>query len=283
MSKKTKGDIRVHEVILVDGVLLSEHPQNSNKQNRHVQRELKKSIKENGFDENLIVCPRDDGEEGYWVVSGNHRFRAGSSLGMKQFPCVVREDWNTVDQQIQLVRRNYVRGKIDKTAFTSAVNRLSEEAALDLDTIYERMGFEDADLFAEYYQKEQESESKVAAAVSSNNKSKSRDAAKVIDDLGLILSSLFERYGDTVPQSFIVFPAGGKNHMYVQTSPALKRILEEVAEMCVQKGMDMNIILGGLLAIGMENSHFKTQPKVEEIVESGSEVGSSELDLLVDE
>lgn len=284
-AAKKKASIQIHMAQLVPESQLAEHPRNSNKQSRHTHKELKKSIKEEGFDENLIVCPRDDGQTGYFIVSGNHRFKIGKSLGMTEFPCVVREDWADVQQQIQLVRRNYHRGKIDKTAFTAAVNDLAADSALSLDLIQEQMGFSDPDAFAELYEEEKALEAKIAEAATGGNAGGgggggAANKVRMIDDLGLVLSTIFERFGDTAPHSFIVFPAGGKNHMYVNVTPALKRILETIAQGCVQQQLDMNIVLGGLLAIGMDNSSFKTvDADTNRVVDRGSEVGDSELAL----
>jgi hypothetical protein len=217
---------------------LHEHPSNSNKQNKHVFEALRESIRDHGFDESLLVVPRDDGD-GYWVVSGNHRFRAGEAEGITEFPCVVRSDWDEVDQQVQLVRRNYVRGQIDKEAFTTAVNTLSEAHNIPVEAIRDSMGFEDSDKFLELY------------------KSDNAPKVKMIDDLGMVLSGIFERYGDTIDQSFIVFPAGGKKHMYVAATPALRNLLSEIAERCISRHMDINLVLGGLLAIGLNESAFR--------------------------
>lgn len=285
-KKKTtpkKTGVQVHMAQLVPAAQLAEHPRNSNKQSRHTHKELKRSIKEEGFDENLIICPRDDGQDGYFIVSGNHRFKIGKSLGMSEFPCVIRDDWEQVQQQIQLVRRNYHRGKIDKASFTAAVNALSEDSALSLDLIQEQMGFSDPDSFAELYEEEKAREERIAEAVAGGNSGGGGGAAnkvRMIDDLGLVLSTIFERFGDSAPQSFLIFPAGGKNHMYINVTPALKRILETVAQGCVQQQLDMNIVLGGLLAIGMDNSAFKTlEPEADRIVERGSEVGDDNFTL----
>ncbi len=278
MTKKKQ--IKVYQSEMIDAILLSEHPNNSNRQNRHVKKELKESILEHGFDETLIVCPRTDGEPGFWIVSGNHRYRAGKGLGMTQFPCVKREDWDSVEQQIQLVRRNYVRGEINKTAFTEAINKLAVEAAIGLDVIQERLGFEDPDMFAEYYQQEKDKEAIIAEAITSGGGGGGASSVKMIDDLGLVLSTIFERFGDTAPFSYLIFPAGNKVHMYVQCTPALKRIIEAVAQGCVQNQIDMNIALGGLLAIGMQNSSFKSgEPDKDRIVDCGTEVGEADLEL----
>ena len=224
--------------------------------------ELRESIRENGFDETLTVVPRDDESEGYYIVAGNHRFRAGRAEGMKEFPCVVRDDWDEVQQQVELVRRNYVRGKIDKNAFTIAVDALVAEQELSLEEVQEAMGFEDSDFFLEYYKEENERmerAQKAAAEYQASNSGKKSSQIQMIDDLGLVLSAIFEQHGDTVPYSFVVFPAGQKNHLFVAATPALVNNLTRVAEYCVMNHMDINVILGGLLTIGMDQAKMFTE------------------------
>lgn len=278
MSKSKKVP-KVHLPVMIDAALLSEHPRNAQRQSRHVFNQLKESINTDGFDESLLVVPRDDGQPGHWIVSGNHRYRAGKAGGMVEFPCVVRDDWGAVESQIQMVRRNYVRGEMDKEAFTSAVNNLVEDSSLKIDLIYERMGFEDGDEFSEYYSQEEERTTSVARSASANTQA---SQVKMIDDIGLILSTIFEQYGDTVPHSFLIFPAGGKAHMFVQASPTLRATLSQIAERCVHDGLDINIALGGLLQIGVSQTNFvKGPPKMAEVTEKGTSVinGPSEFEL----
>jgi hypothetical protein len=261
--------IAVHLPELIDTVLLEEHPRNSNKQTKHMYTELRESIRENGFDETITVVPRDDGNDGFWIVAGNHRYRAGSAEGMEEFPCVVRRDWDAVQQQIELVRRNYVRGKINKDAFTLAVNSLAAEEAMTVDEIQEAMGFEDTDVFMDYYKEENERLEKVAKEAAAQYNASS-PALNMIDDLGLVLSTIFEEHGDTVPYSFLIFPAGGKNHMFVAATPALVRSMSSVAEYCVANHLDINVMLGGLLAIGLDHSKMLESGDKEEVEEAGS-------------
>jgi hypothetical protein len=266
---RKKSIVKVHMAELISTELLFEHTNNSQKQSRHVFTELKKSIEDNGFDETLLVRPVG---EGYEVVSGNHRFRAGKSLGMQEFPCVIRDDWDDVAASIELVRRNYVRGKIDAASFTAAVDTLSKQAKLPLEAIYENMGFEDHDAFAEYYKTEKKIQKRVAQDVADISK------IKMIDDLGIILSTIFENYGHTVPSSFLIFPAGGKKHMYVGANAALKNILEEVASRCILEGLDINVALAGLLHIGAAQTNwFSESPRKAAIVDAGSVEGSGDL------
>ena len=269
--------MKVHLAKLLPTALLSEHPNNSNVQSKHVFKELKESILTGGFDEPLIVVPRKD-SEGYFVVSGNHRFRAGKDIGYDQLPCIVREDWDDIESEIQLVRRNYVRGQIDRAAFTESVNRLSKEQALALDVIMERMGFEDADAFSDFYKQEKQREKRTAGAVASNS---GAAQVKMIDDIGLVVSALFEKYGNTVPNSFLVFPAGGRNHIFMQITPALKKTLDMITTKCVADGLDINTVVGGLLQIAIHNTaFFKVGNKVENVVSEGSAEGDDNPSLL---
>ena len=259
-------DVDIHDIIMIPKELLETHPRNSNKQNRHVFRELRKSIRENGFDETLIVAPKDTGS-GYVICSGNHRYKAGVAEGMDEFPCVVRDDWDSTQQQIELVRRNYVRGKLDRDIFTVAVDVLAEESGSALDDIREQLGFEDPDLFLQIYkQEEQERVAPVQTALPPR--------VKMVDDMGMVLSGIFENFGDTVDKSFIIFPAGGRKHLYIAATPALRRMMELVAQKCIAEHIDINLVLGGLLVIGMENCAWKTpEAKIDEVVEKGSEDG----------
>ena len=277
-----KNTVKIHTQQMIPAALLEEYPGNSQKQNRHVQKEIKESIKLNGFDETLLVCPRPDGD-GYYIVSGNHRYRAGKSLGMAEFPCVVRDDWDGVEQRIQLFRRNYVRGDIDKKTFSSEVDRLITEEAISMDVLRERMGFETPDDFTEYYQQEKDREQKIADAVTGGGSAGGSSTVRMIDDLGVVLSKILELYGDTAPYSFLIFPMSNKNHLYVAATPALKRVLEEVCTSCVEQQIDLNIALGGLLTIGQHHSNFKTStPDIEKVVRAGSEVGSADIQPVTD-
>jgi len=267
MVKKQK--IEVHLPKMIPAALLIELPGNPQKQSRHTFTELRRSIRENGFDESLLVVPV---AEGYEIVAGNHRFRAGRAEGMEEFPCVVRDDWDEVKKQIQSVYRNYGRGKIDKAAFTKQVDKLASSAALPLDVIYEQMGFEDADAFSQFYQKEKETQTAVAAATTT------APAVRILDDLGTILSTIFAEHGQTVPNSYIIFPAGGKYHIYIASTPALKATIEKIAKQCLEQSIDINIALGGLLAIGLAQTNFLDGDGGVEVNEAGTEEGDSDLE-----
>jgi len=263
-----KKHVKIHKTKIVKKELLSEHPRNSNKQSRHVFKELRQSIREQGFDESLIVVPKGNEDPGYYIVSGNHRFRAGVAEGLDEFPVVLRDDWDEATQQIEIIRRNYVRGEINKDAFTLAVNALAAEQEMDVDEIRAAMGFEDTEVFLELY-KEEEERAEAARAAAAEHRS-STPSINMVDDLGAVLSVIFEQHGDTVPYSFLIFPAGGKNHLFVAATPAVQRSMSKVAEYCIANHLDINVVLGGLLTIGLAQSKMIEDNSTEDVIEKGS-------------
>ncbi len=264
MSKKKTNTVQVHMPVMVDALLLSEHASNTQRQSPHMYKELRQSIRSHGFDEQLIVIPNED-SEGFWIVAGNHRFRAGLAEGMTEFPVVVRHDWSNIEANIQSVRRNYIRGAIDKDAFTAAVNSLSEEASLPVTAIMEQMGFESTDAFQALYKEEQEQEQR---AVESAKEAASSDVGvvKLLDDIGTVVSSLVAKYGHTIPSSFLIFPLGKHNHMYVAVNPSLKKSMQAIAQMALSNNLDINVALAGILAIGLDETNFLNNEGKDEIM-----------------
>lgn len=278
---KNKKNIKVHTAVMIPADLLYEHPNNTQKQSKHEFAELRKSIAENGFDETLLVYPRDDGEAGYWVIAGNHRKRAGVAEGMDEFPCVVRNDWTNVRARIESVRRNFVRGQIDKQAFSEEVDLLSMEASLPKATIFEQMGFENDDAINALYQQEKE-EAKQVEKLAKEAASSDGGIIKLMDDIGYVVSNILAKHGHNVPHSFIVFPTGGKNHMYIAANPSLKKSLEAIATMCSSQNLDINVALAGIIAVGLDETGFVEGDGRDKIIARVDEDddGFSDLDLL---
>jgi hypothetical protein len=263
---------------MIPVVKIHRDPKNTQKQSRKVFAELKKNIAAAGFDEPIVVIPHPDKPGEYMAVAGNHRTEAARALGMIEVPAVVRTDWDVVTAQLQSVRRNYARGQIDKDAFATLVNELEQVNNVSLEEIYSGMGFSDVEDFAEMYRKEKEETEKIQRTTN-----ESAPKVKMMDDLGIILSSIFESYGSTAPFSFIIFPAGEKHHVFVQSSNALKRVLTDIMAACVEKGYDINTALAGLLQIGSAHTNFlkkdtKNQLAVEAAEASTTDPGDTNFD-----
>ncbi len=260
MTKKKQNpeDKKVFLPKMISVDLLFPHPFNPQKHSKHTFNELRESIRTQGFDESLTIYPRTD-DIGYWIVSGNHRYLAGKAEGYLELPCVIRDDWTAAQADIEVVRRNYVRGRLDNTKFSELVDHIADKYSMDFELIIEEMGFETADDFAQFYEKEREVAAQVASSVAAST---SKEVA-LIDNLGAILSDIFEKYGQTVPNSFIIFPLGGKKHMYVIVNSQLRSCVEEVTTYAVKNGMNINVVLAGLLRMGLKQASLDGYKSVE--------------------
>lgn len=233
--------------------LLYLHPRNPQKQNKHVFTELRESIREKGFDEPLIVYPKDEGV-GYWIISGNHRYQAAKAEGYGELPCIVRDDWTPLQAELEVVRRNYVRGRIDRDQFVEYVDHIAQTYSIPMDELYAQMGFEDIDTFATFYEKEATKEAEIAQEIAKSSE------VSMIENVSDVVSHIFSEHGHTVPCSFLIFPLGKRKHMYIEITPGLKKSLQEISMRCVKEGMDINVALGGLLSIGIQSTNFIKGP-----------------------
>lgn len=272
-STKTKG-ITVHLPKMVKIALLDTHPKNPQVQSSHMFGELVESIQENGFDESLIAVPRSDGQEGYWIVSGNHRFMASKQLGLEELPVVVRDDWDEVRAEIELVKRNYVRGKLDNDKFTNLVNHLSKERAIPVDVIYSEMGFEDEQMFAKFYKAEAEKQQ------STLEKIMNKKEISIVEHVDHSLSEIFEKYGSTAPSGFVIFPAGGKRHIFINSNAALKVAVDQIVMKCLQEGQHINTVLGGLLALAIKDYDLDNGI-TDKVKKAGGLEGPDEIEFVV--
>ncbi len=267
MTKKKKNteDKKVFLPKMISVDLLFPHPYNPQKHSKHTFNELRESIRTNGFDESLTVYPRVDGM-GYWIVSGNHRYLAGKAEGYSELPCVVRDDWSMAQADIEVVRRNYVRGRIDNEKFTELVDHIASSYDMEVETIIEQMGFETPDDFAQFYEKEREQEAATAAAVVAS----ASKEVELIDNLGAIISDIFAKYGHTVPNSFIIFPLNGKKHLYVMVNSQLRSCIEEVTSYAVSNGLSLPVVLSGLLRMGLKQAALTSHKDVEKLGDTES-------------
>jgi len=269
MPKKS-NKIQVHLPKMVNLKLLDTHPKNPQVQSTHVFTELVDSIQANGFDESLIAVPRTDGQEGYWIVSGNHRFMASKQLGLDELPVVIRDDWDDLQAELELVKRNYVRGKLDSSKFTELVNSISNEKALPVDVIYSSMGFENEQSFARIYKASLDNQQ---AAIDAALKGKEISIVEHVDN---ILSEIFEKHGSTAPSGFVIFPAGGKRHIFINANAAVKLVVDKIVMKSLQEGLDINVVLGGLLSLAIKDQKLDDGVS-DKVKKAGGISGSDEI------
>lgn len=260
------------DAILIPLDKLELFPDNPNEEDAITFNNLIEEIEQDGFDQPLVVIPAENllgptkaGK--YVVVSGNHRLEALKSSGHNAVDCVVR-DWDAEKAKIKVVRRNMLSGEINPKKFTQLVNSLMDNYTPD--QIADAMGFKSIDQFQKLYKDELNKQDKEG-----KDATKSKEV-NLIEGLSIILNRLFAEYGDTVPYNFMFFLVGSKVHLVVQANTKLKRVLELITKKCVEDHLDINLVLTGLLGVGINATQFEQGPPARDAIEQAALEGQNE-------
>lgn len=231
-------DVPLHEIL--------PNELNANKQTPEVFNQLVSTLQEDGPDQPLVLVPLatlgPNGEK-YKLVKGEHRWRAARVLGWPTFPSVIREDWDELAATVRMVKDNVLKGELDKEKFTSLVRTLQRDHQLDHDLAAALMGFDSVKtMYASMTRDKLEKSLDDKAALD-----KSKDQLRVLDDLALVLNTLFTKYGHTLPQSFMFFLYGGKIHLMIEIDSEARELLEEVGRVATERKIDINLLLGTMI------------------------------------
>lgn len=223
--------------------LLIDHDDNPNEQDDTTLDRLTQQIKEDGFDEPLIVVPSLKHPGKYLIVSGHHRRRGGKLAGMTSFPCVVKQGWDEDKADIELVSRNILRGKLNPEKFSALTNKLLKKG-YDLALIRAQMGFTKTDAFEKLYK--QASDALPPAARKRLADAKERITS--VDGLSSVLNDIFTEHGADLKHGFVVFNFGGKKHHYIECDLETHKMMEALEERCRSEGTDIRAVFKGMLA-----------------------------------
>lgn len=97
---------------------------NPNRQSDHDFEMLCRSIEEDGFTQPIIVL--DD----YTIVDGEHRWRAGKTVGLKELP-VVKVDMTKEQARVSTIRHNKARGSHNIQLEAHVIKELRDLGATD--------------------------------------------------------------------------------------------------------------------------------------------------------
>lgn len=208
---------------------LVEHEDNANQQDEAVFDEIVDRIRNEGFDEPIIVFPEivngtPTGK--YKIASGHHRTKAARLAGYEHVPAVIRQGWDEDRALVELVARNQLRGNTDPEQFTKNYNKLKERYGED--ELRRMMGLSGKKAFESLYKG-------VKSQLTKKQQKKleeSKEEIKSVEDLSQILNQIFRENGSKLDKSMVVFSFGGKEHHYIQLDKpgnnALKSFIEEV-------------------------------------------------------
>lgn len=213
---------------------LVESAENPNEMTAQALDKLVEGIKEEGFDEPIIVIPQLEGEKEtgkYIIASGHHRVKAARVLGFKEIPSIIKQGWDDDKRLISLVKRNILHGEINPRKFTELVDTLRKRNYTE-EMVKAVMGFTQKDAFESLYQK-------VREALPTKEKKEKLDEAKekikTVDDLSNVLNNIMKEGGSTLDKGYMVFTFGGKKHHYFKIDKDLEHKLCEIEEYCSGK------------------------------------------------
>jgi ParB/RepB/Spo0J family partition protein len=226
--------------------LIEPNDWNPNVQSDATFEALVEEIHTSGFDEPLVVVPHPDKKGAYRIISGEHRWKAAKTLGMQAIPVVVKEQWDEATQKVQTVRRNMLRGELDRVKFSKLVNDVVETYGVARENVPKLMGFTDDKEFVKHYLAEKgNSDAKLREMMAQTKKE-----TQMVDNLSFLLNEIFSKFGSTLSQGFIFFFYKGRMHLMVQMDKDLEDQVSLMVEMLKGSGQNVNDFLGK--AIGRE-------------------------------
>ena len=240
--------------------MLIESQDNPNEQKEGTFDQLVEGIKKDGFDEPIIVIPAPDDSKDrgkYIIVSGHHRFKAAKIVGMKMIPSVIKSGWSDEKRQMELIRRNMLRGNLNPEKFTTLYDGLMKKG-YDAAILRKYMGFTSNDAFNKIYKS-------IGATLNAEQKKtldQSKEKIRSVDDLSSVLNKIFTEHGSDLDHSFLVFSYGGKEHVFVKMDKALHERVKSIATIARERDLDMNDIMSGALK-KLDLSSVAPSPEVE--------------------
>jgi hypothetical protein len=115
------------DILWVPRARIRPNPWNVNKENAFQYAKLLESIQEFGFIDPLLV--REVGSD-YEIIGGEHRWKAGSDLGMTEFPIVVTTADDRQAKKLSLID-NELHGQADPVKLADLLKELVDDTSIE--------------------------------------------------------------------------------------------------------------------------------------------------------
>lgn len=234
------------------------HKENPNEQSEGTFDELVERIREEGFDEAIIVVPElNKGQPTgkYLITSGHHRVKAAGLAGMTSVPAVIREGWDEDRVLMELVSRNELRGALNAHKFTELWEKLSKR--YDPEILKRQMGLTNKKQFDALFKQVKDALPPKQKAILEAAK----ERVNSVEDLSSVLNEIFEQHGSKLDHSFMVMSYGGKDHFYIQVSANLHKTLAELKKESDRDNIDVGRLFEELLADAPKVGNLKKKLK----------------------
>jgi hypothetical protein len=222
--------------------VLIPNPDNAQEMDEITFSRLVEEIREVGFTAPITVVDLEDGM--FQLLSGEHRWRAAQVVGLDEIPAQVLPlaDWDEDLRAFALVRHNVLQGKVNHEKFLALYNRMA--AKYGKDAMPNMFAFTDKQQFKKLIGEVGQSLKKSLPNKQMQKEFEERaNEARSVDDLGEIIQTLYQKYGDTVNQSFMVFTFGKQEHIYVAMNAKMRKAMGKVLDYVAVSGEDINDVM----------------------------------------
>lgn len=187
---------------------------------------LVEEIREQGFDEPILVRPHPKQKGKYQIGSGHHRVKAAMVLGYTALPAIVKK-WTNRQQKVALVKRNSLHGDMDKRKLTKLYMGLMKDGK-DAIQVQRELGFTERKTFEAMIEQAE----KNLPPAQRKKLQDAKETIKSVDDLSSVLNKIFKEAGSDLDEGYMVFSFGGKKHHYFQIDDTTNKKLIAILEHC---------------------------------------------------
>lgn len=238
------GKIRIREKKIVPISKVVPNSWNPNEQDELTFNALVENIEEIGLAQNIKVAPisivsqemrEQNPNAEFVIIDGEHTWRAAQIIDPDgEIEVAVLDELDVDMAKLHTVRFNVIAGRLDKDKFLALFKDVSSKHGQA--ATKELMKFTNE---AEWKRLLGKTRS-VLPPIMQAKFDEVKDELKTIDDLSLVLNTLFTRYGDTLQHSFMVFTYGGKIHHLIRMDKVLMKKMEKLEALCQEIGIDIN-------------------------------------------
>ena len=192
---------------------------------------LIEEIREEGFDEPIQVRPHPTQKGKYQISGGHHRVKAAKVIGLESVPAVVK-NWTDRQQKVALVKRNSLRGDLNKVKFARLYQDLAKKSK-DVVQLQRELGFSNPKKLDAMIEQ-------AGTNMTPSQKKKlaeAKEKIKTMDDLSSVLHRIFKESGSEVDKGYMVFSYGGKDHHYFQIDEETNKRLKAIKKECEDAGV----------------------------------------------
>lgn len=248
---KKGGSIEIAMIPVEDLIPDDENP---NAMDEATFDQLVEEIAEQGFDEPVLVREHPTQKGKYQIGSGHHRTKAAIVNGMTEVPAIIKH-WTDREQKVALVKRNALRGELNKAKLTHLYRDLAK--GKDGVQVQRELGFTNPKKFEAMIDKvEQQLPPKARKKLQ-----EAKETIKSVDDLSSVLNRIFKESGSELDQGYMVFSFGGKEHHYFQIDDETNKKLHAIKKHCDTHDVPYTEALQSIVAQAVDLGSLPTERK----------------------